>query len=315
MSSTQNFPSRSPSVEIISREEYYSLATNPRVEPTFALVSSTFARRIQSPINEIEKVELVRLLRLGSLTVPTITHCDPSSPLLSLYLAFRDISWFMHVNNGGPPINYSVGVNLTRDHILSSLHQLGALPFLTALSVLPQRYANHHHTQQLFCTNCYHMGHRFLFCEHCKCDYCKVWHPKHSNSSGPLRRVHQRRKTSPSAMNAFKPSGTPITMTEFRGSPKPSSPSSNSPRRSPAASTSSSSNHKIKVPLTGKPRIMQVNKQRRKSNAPSTSRRPDTPHPTLTNLDRTDDLDTEPYEFDDTAMSNMCNEPVGGDDY
>lgn len=121
------------------------------------------------PIDKIEKVKLARLLRLGSLTVPTITHCDPSSLLLSLYLAFRDISWFMHANNAGPSINYPAGVSLTRDHILSSLHQLGALPFLTALEALPQRYANHHHTQQLFCTNCYHMGHRFLYCEHRQC--------------------------------------------------------------------------------------------------------------------------------------------------
>lgn len=275
---------RSPSVEEISRETFYTPTANTYVEATFSPISTVgYAKRLVSPIDEEEKVILTNLLRKQTLAVPMITHCEPSSPLMALYLAFREISWFIHINNEPP--SYPSGAILTKNHILSTLHQLGALPMLLALESLPRRYSSNRDPLRPFCSNCFHIGHRWLLCPHRKCEYCKVWGPGHTNATCPVRRAHQQRR------------GNPATARDPFFSPGEPSVSPNARRQTSVSSASSHSRNN-----------RQHHRNRRNMPPPIHPipvRRADTPLP---------DSVTEPHDFDDDAIANMTGEPCG-DDY
>lgn len=286
---------RAASVEVISQESFNASVNNstsvtiPCEATHFPLTISDFAYRLQSPIDEQEKGTLVSLLGNPGLVIPMVAHSQPSCPLVSLYLAYREIAWFIHVNQQPP--NYSLGITRNQEHLLSALHQLGAIKVLSDIAQLPSRYANS--PQHLFCSLCYHLGHHRLTCHHYSCSYCKNAAPGHSHFDCPLRLAHQRRK------NDTKTARDPFY------SPRHSSAT---PSRKHSSSSSSSSRP-------------QQTRQTRRSRTPKSppprpvpAQRPDTPRPRplCDDIERFIDSGIEEADnFDDSAIGNMTGEPYG----
>lgn len=293
--STPTTPTRAPSVEAISRETFQASINNARldsfpVEPThFPLPISDFARRLQSPIDELQRTLLINLLADQALVIPMITHSEPSSPLLSLYLAYREISWFVHLNR--EPHAYPAGVINNQEHVLSALHQLGALKVLAEIQLLPRRYISGNNPRRVFCTQCYHLGHLKRSCPHIKCTYCHQWAPGHYPANCPLLRAHQRRRNNPAtARDPFhSPENPSVSPHARRHSSASSSSSRRSGRRNPQG----------KGRMSPPPR-------------PIPRRRNDTPRPSHDQIDQfIDDAVEEADDYDDSAIANMTGEPYG----
>lgn len=242
-----------------------------------------------------KKTRLVDLLNKKGLIVPMMALCQSHSPLYSLYLAYREISIFIQSNQ--QPLAHPSGPISNREHIISTLHQLGALEILTELDALPATHVTNSPDHEAFCSCCYKKGHRFINCQFRKCNYCDQWNPRHTDFGCPLRRAHvlRRNPNTATTASAFYPTYPPGTL----ASPTPSHTTPSSSRSTPTPSKRQT-NHR------------RNNQRGRRNHSAQPRPRP----PTRDQIaDFTQDALDGEYEFDDNAMSNMCDEPVGNDDY